>query len=100
MNIQPLPAIAFPLMEIDLIKEMKVLKAEKEKIDSRFKEKHKQLCNLLGDREEFRDANDHLLVTYKKGVTRRFDSKSFKDTDKELYQSFVVEHPTRTLLLK
>ena len=100
MNIQPLPAIVFPLMEIELIKEMKVLKSEKEKIDTRFKEKYKQLCNLLGDREEFRDANDHLLVTYKKGVTRRFDSKAFKASDEELYESYVGEKPTRTLLLK
>ena len=98
MNIQPV--IQFPLTELTLIQEMKVLNAEKEKIKTRFDEKKKQLCNLLGDREEFRDANDHLLLTYKKGVTRRFDSKEFKDSDKELYELFVVEKPTRTLLLK
>ena len=100
MNIQPSHFIEFPITELALIKEMKVLNAEKEKIKTRFEEKKKQLCQLLGDKEEFRDANDHLLVTYKKGVRKSFDSKAFKDTDKELYELFVVEKPTRTLLLK
>lgn len=86
--------LAFYIEELKLVKsQIKFLEKEQADIMCVIKEEMKDKEIIIG-------ATGEEIATYKKSFRESFDSKSFKESKPEIYNSFLRSIEVRTFLIK
>jgi hypothetical protein len=82
------------------IKLLRELKAEQELINTKFDQIKKEIIKYIGDSEELRDKEEHLLLTYKNQVRECFNKKLFEEEHPRIARKYVTTQEVRVFLLK
>ncbi len=81
------------------LQELNNLKLARKEYDEKIEEIENHIKELIDDREGIM-YNNQVLATYKSSVTSRFNSKSFKEQNEELYNKYITTDISRRLLIK
>lgn len=73
--------------------EMKALKKREESLKEKLKE-------YMGDSDVLEDKNGNVLVTWKENLKMVFDTKTFKQVKKELYDKYLLAKVEKRFLVK
>ena len=80
--------------------ELRVLKADLERMQSRITEIEDELKNEMIERGEYTLTGIDWKITWNEVTSTRFNQKGFKESNPELYNEFLVTNESRRFLLK
>lgn len=82
------------------LKLLKQLDLERKTADRLYNEIKQEIINSIGEQEEIKNSQGHIILTYKYETKYLFDSKKFESDFPDIYKEYKKEQISRKFLPK